>query len=521
LFGPHLIVDGSKCDKVKLADRHLIERLLSEYPRAIGMTRIGGPYMFEYQSPDPAYSGISGLVLIAESHIAIHTFPVLDYFSMDIFSCKNFDHEKALAYIRDALDVREMDRTLLQRGLSFRGPHHGPQGATDELIAAAAARNQGLAITIGALPSDDPLAPKSAAAGRMIWPTYGFTPDYGTYGEQGQAHGAYGGTGAAPNDGHTGNGAGDGRAGMPVGVVPRNAAALGARAPAGLVPVRPVQLNPTASVSGVLDRMTTLGGQGRRLGEALARWEALARTPGAPVVLALGPQVVACGLGDLVADLIQRGHVSAVIAEGATILADGYESLGYRHYIRRDDFDCASGVEAVAADDVAPAPAAEEWAAARTSLRALLDIADDTPPSHVVTARLGEALSTVAPRPGILSSAARRAVPVFATGDALLTQLGVVALDRRADIAALQTLLARPEAAVVAFGTTEYTSQCIAAAGAPATVIAVAARGFATPTVASAADVTLALPLLATGLAQRLPERRQVGAAPREPAVSH
>ena len=100
-------------------------RCSNDYPAAIGMTKIGGPYMFEYQAPDPAYSGVSGLVVIAESHIAIHTFPELDYFTMDIFSCKNFDHEKAIEYIRDAFDVKEMDRMLVQRGLSFKGPHHG------------------------------------------------------------------------------------------------------------------------------------------------------------------------------------------------------------------------------------------------------------------------------------------------------------------------------------------------------------------------------------------------------------
>ena len=100
MFGPHLIIDGSHCDTRKLADRILVEQVLNDYPAAIGMTKIGGPYMFEYQAPDPAYSGVSGLVVIAESHIAIHTFPELDYFTMDIFSCKNFDHEKAIDYIR-------------------------------------------------------------------------------------------------------------------------------------------------------------------------------------------------------------------------------------------------------------------------------------------------------------------------------------------------------------------------------------------------------------------------------------
>ena len=127
MFGPHLIIDGSRCNTRKLADRILVEQVLNDYPAAIGMTKIGGPYMFEYQAPDPAYSGVSGLVVIAESHIAIHTFPELDYFTMDIFSCKNFDHEKAIEYIRTAFDVRG------------DGPH---AGAARPLVQRAAPRQE-------------------------------------------------------------------------------------------------------------------------------------------------------------------------------------------------------------------------------------------------------------------------------------------------------------------------------------------------------------------------------------------
>src|SRR5690242_15319074 len=154
------------------------------------MTKIGGPYMFEYQAPDPAYSGVSGLVVIAESHIAIHTFPELDYFTMDIFSCKNFDHEKAIEYIRDAFDVKEMDRMLVQRGLSFKGPHHGKDGATDELIAAAQARlAAGIVSKEPAIPDTSALGGEREAAlarrseqsnGHMVWPQYGVTPDLGS-----------------------------------------------------------------------------------------------------------------------------------------------------------------------------------------------------------------------------------------------------------------------------------------------------------------------------------------------------
>src|SRR5215469_8297327 len=188
------MIDGSKCNTQKLADRILIEQLLNDYPRAIGMTKIGGPYMFEYQAPDPEYSGVSGLVVIAESHIAIHTFPELDYFTMDIFSCKNFDHEKAIAYIKEAFEVQEMDRMLVQRGLSFKGPHHGSNGATDELIAAAEARlaagivSKEPALTGATLANAREAAQTRAQGeGHMIWPTYGATPDYGTYGASARA----------------------------------------------------------------------------------------------------------------------------------------------------------------------------------------------------------------------------------------------------------------------------------------------------------------------------------------------
>jgi S-adenosylmethionine decarboxylase len=492
LFGPHLILDGSKCDTAKLADRHAIERILTDYPRAIGMTRIGGPYMFEYQAPDPAYSGVSGLVVIAESHIAIHTFPALDYFSMDIFSCKNFDHEKAIAYIREALDVREMDRMLIQRGLSFRGPHHGPLGATDEMIAATAARNQSLGVTIGSLPPDDPLAvgvsgialtpTAPRGTGRMIWPTYGQMPDIGTYGP------------AAATDVSTRNGTGKRSPRR----TPANAAAAGDRAPAGLTPVQPVALNPTASISGMLDQMTTLTGLGKALGEALAHWEALARDPRAPIVLALGPQVVAQGMRDIVADLIHRGHVSALIIEGATLLADAYESLGHRHYLP------ANG------SDAFPRPDAAEWAAARAKLVAMLDLPDGPVASREVAARLGTVLHARAPRPGIVSTAAERHVPLFVVGEDALTELGITAIAAAADITALGELLASGDAGVIAFDTTERLAAFIGAAGTPAEVIAIGAPALLSADSASVVcpvDATVALPLLAIGLAQRLPER--------------
>jgi S-adenosylmethionine decarboxylase len=473
LFGPHLIIDGSHCDTARLADRLTIERILTDYPRAIGMTRIGGPYMFEYQAPDPAYSGVSGLVVIAESHIAIHTFPALDFFSMDIFSCKNFDHELAIEYIRKALDVKTMDRMLVQRGLSFRGPHHGPLGATDDLIAAHASRYAGLAgVTTGSIPSDDPLLTQPDA-GRMLWPAYGVAPDEGNT----QPDGVFIAAGA--------------RAGATVRAA--NAAAAGDRASPGMTPVQPVQLNPTASTSGILERLTTLGGPARRLGQAMARWEALARNAPVPVVLALGPGIVASGMRDVVADLIHRGHISALLVEGDTLCADWYESLGYRHYLTEEHGDL-------------PVRDADEWCAARSVLNGIVASGQAIATPSDLARHVGQTLGVIAPRPGISAAAAEHRVPIFTlAGD--FADLELLALDREADCAALAQMLARPGAGVVAFGTTAATSEALAMTAPQTPVIALGSAPLANPGLACGLDATIALPIMATGLAQRLPKR--------------
>ena len=51
---------------------------------------------------DESY-GYSSFVMIAESHISIHTFPELGYFSFDCYSCKDFDHVAVVDTIRELI----------------------------------------------------------------------------------------------------------------------------------------------------------------------------------------------------------------------------------------------------------------------------------------------------------------------------------------------------------------------------------------------------------------------------------
>jgi len=98
-FGQHLVMDGYGCPRILLMDLDRVYEFLETCPDLIHMTKLMPPYAFKYHGKVPDDWGLSGFVLIAESHISIHTFPERNYLSLDIFSCKQFDDAKAMACV--------------------------------------------------------------------------------------------------------------------------------------------------------------------------------------------------------------------------------------------------------------------------------------------------------------------------------------------------------------------------------------------------------------------------------------
>ncbi len=115
----HLIVDGYGGDVKKMQDLELIYSFLDGYPARIGMTKIAPPYVFRYIGSKPQDWGISGFVLIAESHISIHTFPERAYINIDMFSCKEFDADKAIKEFKLHFGLSEVRSYILNRGLEY------------------------------------------------------------------------------------------------------------------------------------------------------------------------------------------------------------------------------------------------------------------------------------------------------------------------------------------------------------------------------------------------------------------
>lgn len=115
----HLIVDGYGGDYKKMQDVEFISRILDVYPDQIGMTKISSPQVSKYIGSKPEDWGVSGFVLIAESHISIHTFPEKRYINIDIFSCKEFDADRAIKELKRDFELAEVRSYILNRGLEY------------------------------------------------------------------------------------------------------------------------------------------------------------------------------------------------------------------------------------------------------------------------------------------------------------------------------------------------------------------------------------------------------------------
>jgi S-adenosylmethionine decarboxylase len=115
----HLIIDGYGGDPRKMQDVEFISNLLDAYPSQIGMTKISTPQVSKYIGTKPEDWGVSGFVLIAESHISIHTFPERLYINVDIFSCKEFDADKAIKEFKQHFGLSEVRSYILNRGLEY------------------------------------------------------------------------------------------------------------------------------------------------------------------------------------------------------------------------------------------------------------------------------------------------------------------------------------------------------------------------------------------------------------------
>ena len=111
-LGVHLIVELYGCLRERLNNSAWLDATLVAAASEAGATVVSSS--FHHFSPQ----GVSGVVIIAESHITIHTWPEIGYAALDVFTCGKPDLTDRIAEkIVERLEAEPVQRNTIQRGV--------------------------------------------------------------------------------------------------------------------------------------------------------------------------------------------------------------------------------------------------------------------------------------------------------------------------------------------------------------------------------------------------------------------
>lgn len=115
-WGKHLIIDAYGIEEKKLKDGRAIKTLLKNLPAKFKMRPLGNVAVKKVATDHYPNWGISGFIMLYESHISVHTWPEEGYMAMDLYSCKEFDDKAILEYLKKFWGSKRMKTRLMIRG---------------------------------------------------------------------------------------------------------------------------------------------------------------------------------------------------------------------------------------------------------------------------------------------------------------------------------------------------------------------------------------------------------------------
>lgn len=110
-LGKHILVEFYNCDNQLLNSSHLIEEYMIKAAELAKATVVQS--VFHTFNP----WGVSGVVVIQESHLTIHTWPEYGYAAIDLFTCgEDVDPWIAFEYLKEKLKAEKTETTEINRG---------------------------------------------------------------------------------------------------------------------------------------------------------------------------------------------------------------------------------------------------------------------------------------------------------------------------------------------------------------------------------------------------------------------
>ena len=117
------MMEAYGADPTDLNNMKKVWRFLHDLPDLIDMKRLTTPYVIDADATASGHDpgGITGVAIIAESHVSIHTFADRGFFTMDVYSCSNFDDKidiiKKFAQERFPHSTQEIN--IVKRGTQY------------------------------------------------------------------------------------------------------------------------------------------------------------------------------------------------------------------------------------------------------------------------------------------------------------------------------------------------------------------------------------------------------------------
>lgn len=120
-FGEHITIDGYGGDLKRLNSEEAVTSALTEICDALRMYPLTKPLVVsapDNHIKDPG--GWSGFLMIAESHISIHTFPKRGFVSADVYTCQNgIDQAFVTDFFMKKFKLRDVEVHFIKRGTRY------------------------------------------------------------------------------------------------------------------------------------------------------------------------------------------------------------------------------------------------------------------------------------------------------------------------------------------------------------------------------------------------------------------
>jgi len=136
----HLMLELYGCDFHILSDEALVHQVLNEYPARVDMEKVSSVHLYQIETSNPLDAGLSGFVVIAQSHISLHAWPEYGEVDIDICSCKEFSQEDAIAFAKQMFQTDDVEAHFVVRGTRSLRPETPDPERYEAAMAARMAR---------------------------------------------------------------------------------------------------------------------------------------------------------------------------------------------------------------------------------------------------------------------------------------------------------------------------------------------------------------------------------------------